>query len=98
MLRNIVTLAIIAAAIYAFLQWRGGDLAADDVAAFAERDCEAQIKQRFRVSRVTLLGTEKNSKGYVIRATVTLDKGGKAKVTCVTNAHGGVRDIAIEER
>ena len=69
----------------------------DDVQEFAERACVSAVRERYNVSRVSPYSITKNSNGYVVRATATLDKGGNAKISCLTSEHGGVRDIVINE-
>lgn len=95
---SIVKAALLIALIYAVVKWQDDDLLDDDLGDFAEQACISEIGQRFNVSRVNVYAVNENSNGYVIRATVELTKGNTAKVACVTNSHGGVKDIAIEER
>jgi hypothetical protein len=47
---------------------------------------------------VNVYSVKETNIGYVVRASVTLPKGTVAKVYCLTNTHGGVREITIEER
>lgn len=95
---SIVKAALLIGLVYAVVNWKDDDLPDDDIRDFAENACVSEIGQRFNVSRIVTFAVDKNSNGYVVRTTVTLAKGSNAKVTCLTNSHGGVRDIAIEER
>jgi hypothetical protein len=95
---SIVKAALLIGLIYALLNWQGLGLLEDNVKDFAEEACVIEIEQRFSVSRVNVYAINENSNGYTVRASVTLTKGGNAKVNCLTNPHGGVKDITIEER
>ena len=95
---SIVKAALLIGLIYAVVKWQDDDLLDDDIRDFAEKACISEIGQRFNVSRIGVYAVNENSNGYVIRATVELAKGNNAKVVCVANSHGGVKDITIEER
>ena len=90
--------ALLVGLIYAVVNWKDDNLLGNGVQDFAEQSCIDEIKKRFEVSRVSTFAVNENNTGYVVRATAALTKGGNAKVTCLTNRHGGVRDVAIEER
>ena len=95
---SIVKAAILIGIAYGILNWQDINLTDDGVRDFAENACISEITQRFNVTTVRAYAINENSNGYVVRVTVTLAKGNTAKVTCLTNVHGGVRDISIEER
>jgi len=95
---SIVKAAILIGIAYGILNWQDINLPDDGVKDFAEKACISEITQLFNVTRVRVYAINENSNGYVVRATVTLAKGNTAKVNCLTNDHGGVRDISIEER
>ncbi len=97
LLGGVAKVAMFAGLVYVVMTWKDFNRLNDDVQDFAESSCIDEIRQRFEVSRVSTYSVEKNSSGYVVRATVTLNKGGNAKVTCLTNTHGGVRDVSINE-
>ena len=94
---TLVKAAIFVGIAYVAFNWKGLGLTGDDVQAFAESACVDAIRERYDVSRVNPYSIASNSNGYVVRATVTLSKGGSAKAICLTNTHGGVRDISITE-
>ena len=96
-LNSVAKVAIFVGIAYVALNWKDLGLMEDDVQAFAERACISAVRERYDVSRVNPYSFTKNSNGYVVRATATLNKGGNAKVSCLTNIHGGVRDIVITE-
>ena len=95
---SIVKAAILIGIAYGVLNWQDINLTDDGVKDFAENACISEITQRFNVTTVKAYAINENSNGFVVRATVTLAKGNTASVNCLTNAHGGVRDIMIEER
>ncbi len=95
---NILKAAFVVGSIYAFMNW-DFDVSQDDgVRDFAEKACIDEINIRFDTSMVRVYAINANSNGYIVRATVTLVKGSTAKVYCLTNTHGGVKVIAIQDR
>ena len=95
---DVVKAALLFGLIYAALKWQGVSLLDDDIKDFAEKACITEIGHRFNVSTIRAYAVNENSNGYVVRASVTLARGTPAKVICLTNAHGGVREITIDER
>jgi len=95
---NIVKALIVGGAIYGVVNWQSVEPQSDEITDFAERACIDEINSRFDVSRVRVYSINKNRNGYVVRATVTLARGATAKVYCLTNSHGGVKEVTIEER
>ena len=70
----------------------------DGVEAFAESACIQAAESRFDVSGTRAYRFDQNSSGYIVRLSATLDKGGPAKITCLTNKQGGVREVRISEQ
>ena len=98
-IEGIVKAALLVGLIYAVVNWRDVDkVDDDDVRGFAEQARITEIGHRYNVSTARVYAVNENSNGYTVRATVTLAKGSTAKVNCLTNTHGGVKDITIEER
>lgn len=95
---SIVKVALVGGLIYGIVNWQEIIPQEDDVEVFAEKACVDEIERRYDVSRVRAYSISETNNGYVIRATVTLSKGNIAKVYCLTNTHGGVKEISIEER
>ena len=95
---SIVKAALLFGLIYGVVKWQDISLVDDDIRDFAEHACITEIGHRFDVSTVRAYAVDENSNGYLVHATATLAKGGTAKVNCLTNVHGGVKDITIEER
>ena len=96
-INSLARLAIVIGIVYAVYTWRGFGLLGNDVQAFAESACVDAIRERYDVSRVNPYDFSSNANGYVVSATATLSKGGNAKVKCLADEHGGVRDILISE-
>jgi hypothetical protein len=95
---SITKAAVLVGIAYGVLNWQDINLTDDGVKDFAEKACISEITQRFNVTTVKAYAINENSNGFVVRATVTLANGNTARVNCLTNVHGGVRDIMIEER
>lgn len=95
---NLIKALILLAGIYAFVQWGPIGMQADDVTEFAEKACQDEVNARYNVSTVRVYNVSETNNGYVVRITVTSAGGSPAKVVCLTNAQGGVRDISIDER
>jgi len=95
---NVFKVALVLGGIYVFVNWEFMETQDDDVRGFAEKACIDEIEDRFDTSTVRVYTVNETNNGYVVRATVTLARGNTAKVYCLTNTHGGVEDITIEER
>jgi predicted transcriptional regulator len=95
---SLVKGALLLGVVYGILNWQEIGPVSDDVRDFAENACITEIKQEFDVTRVRAFSIEETINGYTVHASVTLAKGNTASVKCLTNVHGGVRDIVIEER
>ncbi len=95
---NILKVAIVFGCIYALVKWDFNGTQDDDVRNFAEKACVDEITDRFDTSRVRVYAFNKTNNGYVVRATATLARGNTAKVYCLTNTHGRVKEVMIEER
>ena len=95
---NIVKALIVGGAIYGVVNWQSIEPQSDEITDFAERACIDEINSRFDVSRVHVYSIKQANNGFVVRATVTLARGATAKVYCLTNSHGGVKEVTIEER
>ncbi|MDH3750980.1 MAG: hypothetical protein OEU90_05330 [Gammaproteobacteria bacterium] len=95
---NILLLAAVGAGIYAIVKWEFIKPQDDEASDFAEKACVDEIGDRYDVSTVRAYAVNETNNGYVVRASVTLARGTPAKVYCLTNAHGGVKEIGIEER
>lgn len=95
---NIVKALIVGGAIYGVVNWQSIKPQSDEITDFAERACIDEINSRFNVSTVRVYSIKQANNGLVVRATVTLARGATAKVYCLTNSHGGVREITIKER
>ncbi len=95
---NILKAVIVSGCIYGIVKWDFIKPQDGDISDFAEKACVDEIGDRFEASRVKAYAVNESNNGYVVRASVTLARGTIAKVYCLTNAHGGVKEITIEER
>lgn len=95
---SLLRLGIIVACVYGAWKWHDGGSSGSDVKAFARSACADAARERYNVSNVRSYDVGKNANGYVVRATVTLPRGDAAKVVCLTNENGGIRDVSINER
>ena len=89
---------LVGAFIYAVVNWQFIMPRDDEVGDLAETVCFDEISRRFDASTVSVYSVNESNNGYIVRASVTLTRGPVVKVYCLTNAHGGVREITIEER
>lgn len=95
---SVVKIALLGAVIYALLEWDVMGLRKDESSDFAEHACVNEIRDRYNVTSVKAYSVDKTDKGLVVRATMTLARGTPVKVICLTNDHGGVEEIRVEER
>lgn len=95
---NLVALAVVGVGIYAFLNWDSVRPQGDENSSYAERVCVAEISSRYSDTAVNPYSIKKTRKGYVVRASITLPNGKRIKAYCLTNDHGGVEEIRIEEQ
>jgi len=95
---NLVKIAVLFACVYAVVNWQTINPQQSDVAAFAESACIDAARARYEVSRLRAYEIKERDDGYIVRISATLSKGTAAKVICLTNAHGSVRDISIDVR
>ena len=97
-LGHIFKAAVLVAGFYAVLNWETITSSKNDAKSFAERACITGISDRYKVSGVKPYSIKENSNGFVVRASINLPNGSAAKVFCLTNSHGGVQEITIEQR
>ena len=95
---NLIALAVVGGGIYAFLNWESIKPRGDENSSYAERACSAEIRSRYSETAVNIYSVKKNPKGYVVRASIKLPGDRPAIIYCLTNDHGGVEEIRIEER
>jgi hypothetical protein len=95
---NLLKAAVLCACVYGAVKWGPSEPLEDDVNEFAERACIDEIRDRYDASSVNVYDVTESNNGYVIRASITLAKGKRAKGICLANTHGGIREITIEQR
>ena len=89
---------IVAVGYYVYLNWDFAEGQGPDAGNFAERNCGDEMRSRFDATAVNIYSIKENSNGFVVRASITLARGNTAKVICLTNSHGAVRDISVDEK
>ena len=82
--------------IYAFVKWDFDSPSDSGGSKFAEQACVDAIGDRFDTTSIRPYSVNKNSNGYIVRASVTLANGNPAKAYCLTNEHGGVEEVGLE--
>jgi hypothetical protein len=97
-IEDLLKAAVLCACVYGVVQWGPIELREDDVKEFAEKACIDEIRNRYDASTVNVYEVNETNNGYVVRASVGLARGKRAKGICLTNVHGGVREITIEQR
>ena len=97
-LGNLVKLALLCGGAYLAFNWYSGTSSGSEVEEFAKSACLDATKRRMEVSSARVYEVTESSRGFVVRITATLVRGTPVKVACVTNAHGGVTDLDIDER
>ncbi len=96
-INGLLTLAFIGACIY-FAATLGFDSGAGDGPAdFAEAACIDAISGRYNGQSVKPYAVDRNSNGFVVRASVTVRGKQPAKVYCLANDHGGVEELRVVE-
>jgi hypothetical protein len=94
---NLVVLAIIVGGAYYLWNWKSASTGSSEAMAYAEESCVSEIRGRFDTTTVRSNSVKKNANGYVVKGSMTLARGNVAKVTCLTNEHGRVRDVSVDE-
>ena len=97
-LGNLVKLAMLCGVLYLAYNWYSGTNGENEVVEFARNACLDATKRRIDVSGARVYEVTESSRGFVVRISATLTRGKPVKVACVTNAHGGVTDLDIDER
>ena len=97
-LGSLFKLAVLCACFYAVMEWRGAESQKSTVEEFAENACIDEIRNRYNLSSPGAYDVAETGTGYTVRVSATSAKGTRVKVVCVTTEHGGVRDIAIDDR
>jgi hypothetical protein len=97
-LGNLVKLALLCGGAYLAYNWYSDTSGTNEVAEFAKGACLDATKRRMDVSSARVYDVIESNRGFVVRITATLTRGKPVKVACVTNMHGGVTDLDIDER
>lgn len=97
LINNVLSLGLLAGGVYVLLHWQDFGGSKSDVEEFAERACIDAVSSEYNVSNASPYEISETDSGFIVRLSVTTSRGTKAKATCLTNPHGGVRDTMIEE-
>ena len=97
-LGNLVKLALLCGGAYLAYDWYSNSSSDSEVADFARSACLDATRRRMDVSSARVYEVIESDRGFVVRISATLTRGKPVKVACVTNAHGGVTDLDIDER
>jgi hypothetical protein len=95
---NVVVAAIVVGGAYAFLNRDSILPGGDDLADYAKRACIDEIVSRYDTQSASAYRVDKNSKGFVVRASMTLNRGTPVKVICLANENGRIEDVMLDER
>lgn len=95
---NLVVAAIVVGGAYLFLNRESNEPGGDELSAYAKRACADEIVSRFDTQSANVYRVDKNSKGFVVRASMTLTSGTPVKVICLANENGRIEDVTVDER
>lgn len=95
---SLIKLAVLAGCAFALYKWSPIGKQANESIQFAESACRDEARARFGGTSIRVYDVNETNDGYVVRTSITLSNGKVAKVICVTNTHGSVRDVTIDER
>ena len=95
---TVLKIVLLIGCIYVFVKWDSIKPQDDNDGDYAKQSCIDEIGDRYAASAVSVYAVKKTENGYVVRASVTLARGPRAKVYCLTNEHGRVEDIIVEEQ
>jgi hypothetical protein len=95
---NLVVAVIVVGGAYTFLNRESSQPGGGDLAEYAKRSCVDEIVSRYDTQSANAYRVDKNSKGFVVRASMTLTRGTPVKVICLANENGRVEEITIDER
>jgi hypothetical protein len=93
---NLVVLAVIVGAVYTLWNWKFAGTADNEAMGYAQSSCMGAIRSRFDTTSVKAHSVRENSNGFTVRGSMTLARGNVAKVTCLTNHNGTVRDVFVD--
>jgi hypothetical protein len=94
---SIVKIAVVVACVYAFLKWQFTEPQLDEIGQFAEKACVDQMIGRYNAKAAKVYSVKKNESGYVVRASLTFANGTPARVYCLANNQGGVKELILEQ-
>ncbi len=57
-----------------------------------------EIDARFDAQSANVYAVDETNRGFVVRASITVRRDTPVKVYCLTNEHGRVEEVRVEER
>jgi hypothetical protein len=96
-INGLLQLALVGGCIYVAVNLGFGGSSDDPAAEHAQSACTTAIRHRFDGGSARVYAVEPNSRGYVVRASVTVRGDTPAKIYCLANEHGGVEELRILE-
>jgi len=95
---NLLVAAIVVGGAYVFLNREPNEPGGDEFSEYAKRACADEIAGRFDTQSTNVYRVDKNNKGYVVRASMTLTSGTPVKVICLANENGRIEVVTVDER
>ena len=97
-IRNLLVLGLIAWGTWALWHKQFGSGDNGNLGSVAQQNCLDEARSRYDVTGARSHSVEQNRNGFVVKGTMTLARGGTAKLTCLANHNGRVTEVIIEER
>jgi hypothetical protein len=97
-LSNLVVAAIVVGGAYVLLNRVSIEPGGDELSEFAKRACADEVVSRYDTQSANVYRVDKNNKGFVVRASMTLSRGTPVKVICLANENGRIEDVMLDER
>lgn len=94
---SIIKVTVVVACVYAVVKWKFIEPQLDEIGQFAEKACVDQMVGRYDAVSAKVYSVKKNESGYVVRASLAFAKGTPARVYCLTNNQGGVKELILQE-
>ena len=94
---GLLKILLIGGALYLAVTWYLGGSQAVGNGEHARTTCAREIRHKFGGESVRVTSVKPNSSGYIVRASITVRPGTIARVYCLTNESGWVKDIQLVE-
>ena len=97
-IRNLFVLGLIVWGAWALWNWKFGAAGGGEMEKAASQSCIEEARSRYDITGASAHSVQANTNGFVVKGTMTLARGGNAKLTCLTNHNGRVTQVMVEER